>query len=197
MSAYRAIVAGLRASAHRQLGKLEDEAKALGVRAALLGARHDDATREETEQEAMLAEAQLALNAAARSDLSAAKTWLRRAVDRADMARLRSSGRSDKPRLDVLWLASTMTVAMKDELVPDLAKRVDDAAAELAHRREPSLRSYARWFEIYGPLVTPEPTSLLQRVLVNPHAPLQPLLQLGRGTPAAPTAPAAPTQAPH
>jgi hypothetical protein len=61
---------------------------------------------------------------------------------------------SDKEELDVLWLAAELTVSTKTKLVVDLPKRMDAASAELARRREPSLRSYQRWFEIYGPLVS-------------------------------------------
>jgi hypothetical protein len=60
----------------------------------------------------------------------------------------------DKEQLDVLWLAAELTVSMGETLVANLPKRIETASAELAARREPSLRSYERWLEIYGPLVT-------------------------------------------
>ena len=62
---------------------------------------------------------------------------------------------SDKEQLDVLRLAAELTVSMKAPLVADLSKRIEAAATEMAARREPSLRSYERWFEIYAPLVAP------------------------------------------
>jgi hypothetical protein len=54
-----------------------------------------------------------------------------------------------------LWLAAELTVSSGNTLVDDLSKRIDAASTDLASRREPSLRAYARWFEIYGPLVAP------------------------------------------
>jgi len=78
-----------------------------------------------------------------------------RALARADDLRARANGASDKKQLDVLWLAAQLTVSMGTTLVPDLPKRIAAAATEMAARREPSLRSYERWFEIYGPLVGP------------------------------------------
>ena len=103
----------------------------------------------------MLAEAQLALNASKRHDAPSTASWLGRALARADDLRSRASGVSDREQLDVLWLAAEITLSMGGSLVADLSKRIAAASAELAARREPSLRSYARWFEIYGPLVGP------------------------------------------
>jgi hypothetical protein len=60
---------------------------------------------------------------------------------------------SDKEELDVLWLAAELTVSLGGSLVADLPKRIGAASTELGSRREPSLQSYLRWFEIYGPLV--------------------------------------------
>jgi hypothetical protein len=46
---------------------------------------------------------------------------------------------------------------MHAAMVPDLPQRMAAAAAEIAARREPSLARYARWFEIYTPLLAPVP----------------------------------------
>jgi hypothetical protein len=152
--AYRLIASGLRASANRKLGQLDAEARATGARRAILEERLGETNRAEIEREEMLAEAQLALNASRRHDAAAAGNWLVRALTRADNLRTRANGVSDKEQLDVLWLAAELTVSMGATLVADLPKRIAAAAAEMAMRREPSLRSYERWFEIYGPLVT-------------------------------------------
>jgi cellulose synthase operon protein C len=153
--AYRLIANGLRASADRELGRLDAETKAIGARLAILEERFKETKRPEIEREAMLADAQLALNAHQRHDKGAAAAWLGRALSRADGLRLQANGVSDREQLDVLWLAANLTVSMGGALVADLPKRIEAAAVEMAARREPSLRSYERWFEIYGPLVAP------------------------------------------
>jgi hypothetical protein len=153
--AYRLIVSGLRANANRQLGRLDAEATAIGARRAILEEELKETNRVEIERDEMLAEAQLALNASQRHDPVAARVFIGRALARADDIRNRAHGVSDKGQLDVLWLAAELTVSMGAALVADLPKRIEAAAVELAARREPSLRSYERWFEIYGPLVTP------------------------------------------
>jgi hypothetical protein len=153
--AYRLIVSGLRGNANRELGRWDAEAQAIGLRRAILEQQLGETNRVEIEREEMLADAQLALNASQRHDAAAAGDGLRRALARADDLRTRANGVSDKEQLDVLRLAAELTVSMGTTLVADLPKRIEAASAEMAARREPSLRSYGRWFEIYGPLVTP------------------------------------------
>jgi hypothetical protein len=152
--AYRLISSGLRANANRALGRLDAEAQAIGARLAILEQRLGETNRAEIERDEMLAEAQLAMNAGQRRDAKAATQWLARALRRADDLRARASGVMDREQLDVLWLAAQLTVSMKSTLVADLPKRIERASAEMASRREPSLRSYQRWFEIYAPLVS-------------------------------------------
>jgi hypothetical protein len=153
--AYRLIANGLRANANRQLGLWDAEARAIGGQRTILAEQLGETNRVEIEREEMLAEAQLALNASQRHDAVSAGEWLARALARADDLRTRAKGVSDKEQLDVLWLAAELTVSMGRTLVADLPKRIGAASAEMAARREPSLRSYESWFEIYGPLVTP------------------------------------------
>lgn len=151
--AYRLIASGLRANASRTLGQFEAESRAIGTRRTILSEQLEEANRMEIERDEMLAESQLALNASERHDTMGVSNWLGRALARADDLRARANGVSDKGELDVLWLAAELTVSTKTKLVVDLSKRMDAASAELARRREPSLRLYQRWFEIYGPLV--------------------------------------------
>ncbi len=152
--AYRLIASGLRANANRELGRLDAEAQAIGARRAILEEQLGETHRVEIEREEMLAEAQLAWNASQRHDARSAGAWLGKALGLADDLRARANGVRDKEQLDVLWLAAELTVSMGETLVASLPKRIETASAELAARREPSLRSYERWFEIYGPLVT-------------------------------------------
>jgi hypothetical protein len=53
----------------------------------------------------------------------------------------------------VLRLAAEASVSMQGVAVPRLAERLEAASAEIAARREPSLRAYQGWFEIYEPLL--------------------------------------------
>jgi len=136
------------------------EAAALRARLAILVATLksldstiDAAHRGEILNQEMLAEAQLALNANTRHDKTATATWLARALAQGDDIHTRAGGVTDKKQLDVLWLAAQLTVSEGAVLVPDLPKRIAAAATELATRREPSLRRYAGWFEVYGALV--------------------------------------------
>jgi hypothetical protein len=153
--AYRLIASGLRANANSALGRLDAEAQAIGTRRAILEEELGETKRVEIEREVMLAEAQLALNASERHDAAAAGDWLGRALAHADDLRSRANGVSDKEQLDVLRLAAELTVSMGRTLVSDVPERIGAASAELTARREPSLRSYGRWLEIYGALVTP------------------------------------------
>jgi hypothetical protein len=155
--AYRLITSGLRANANRELGRLDAEAQAIGARRSILEAQLAETKRLEIVREEMLAEAQLALNASQRRDRAATRDWLRRALTRADDLHLRAHGMSDKDQLDVLWLAAELTASTGSGLVEDLPARIDAALTELATRKEPSLRSYAMWFEIYAPLVAAKP----------------------------------------
>jgi hypothetical protein len=153
--AYRLITSGLRANANRELGRLNEEAQATGVRRAILEKALLETNRPEVERDEMLAEAQLASNASRRHDLAATRNWLAEALARADDLRARANGVSDGEQIRVLLLAADLTVSMQVTLVADLPKRVEAAAAELAARRDPSLRSCKRWLEIYGPLLAP------------------------------------------
>jgi hypothetical protein len=153
--AYRLIESGLRANANGELGRLDAQAQALAARRAILAERLGESNRTEIAREQMLAEAQLAWNASQRHDVSAASKWLGQALARADQLRARESGRSDKEQLDVLRLAAALTVSMGGRLVEDLPERLESVSAELRARREPSLRSYQGWFEIYGSLLKP------------------------------------------
>jgi len=150
---YRLIASGLRARANEELDRFDAEARAIETRRAILDEDLHEAERPEIERKEMLAEAQLAYGANARHDSAAAATWLTRALRHADDLRARAGGARDKDQFDVLRLAAYLTVSLGTTLVADLAKRLDDACREIAARREPSLRSYARWFEIYRPLV--------------------------------------------
>jgi cellulose synthase operon protein C len=152
--AYRLIASGLRANANGELGHLEAEGKAIGARRAILEEELGETSRVEIERAEMLAEAQLALNASQRHDVPATGSWLAQALRRADDLRSRANGATDREELDVIWLAAELTVSMRAPLVPDLAKRIEAASVEMAGRREPALRSYERWFEIYGALVS-------------------------------------------
>jgi hypothetical protein len=151
--AYRSIAAGLRANANRKLGRFDAEARAIEGQRAILAERFEETTRAEIVKEEMLAEAQLAINASRRRDPAATGTWLARALAHADDLRARANGAIDREQLDVLWLAAELTASMKRTLVADLAKRIDAASAEMAAARAPALRSYARWFEVYGALL--------------------------------------------
>ncbi|MCL2449603.1 MAG: hypothetical protein FWD17_11705, partial [Polyangiaceae bacterium] len=156
---YQLISNGLRANANRALERYDAEAQAIGARRQILERQLGETNRVETARAEMLTDAQLALNASERHDPAATSAWLERALARADDLRSRANGRSDKDDLDVLWLAAALTTSAKAPLVADLPKRLDEALAEMAGRRDPSLRSYQRWFEIYGALVSSAPAT--------------------------------------
>jgi hypothetical protein len=155
---YRLIAAGLRANACRELGQLDAEALALEARRAILEEQFGETVRIEIEEQQMLVEAQLALNGSQRRDATAAGAWLTKALVHGDELRARSNGVTDRAQLDVLRLAAQLTTSMHAPLVVDLSKRIEAASVELAGRRDPALRIYERWFEIYGPLVSPTAT---------------------------------------
>lgn len=150
--AYRLIAEGLRARAYRELGRSDDEARAIDERRAVLAERFAATKRTEYELATMLAETQLALNAADRRDAAAASSWLRQALAHADDLRARAHGEVDEPQLDVLWAAAQVSVSMGSRVVPDLAPRLKAALGAIASRSDPHLGSYARRFEVFMPL---------------------------------------------
>jgi hypothetical protein len=152
--AYGIITAGLRAEANGELGRLDAQAEATARRRTMLDEELQKSQRPEVEEDVMLAEAQLALNASQRKDAAAAGDWLSRALARADKLRSRANGVSDRTQLDVLRLAAEVAVSMAGAQVPDLPKRLEAASVELASRRDPALRSYQGWFEIYETLLS-------------------------------------------
>ncbi len=152
---YQLIASGLRASANRELHRWNEEARALEARRSILAQQLRASNRPEVAREEMLADAQLAWNAGQREDVAAARKWLGEAVARADELRGQANGRSDKGGFDVLRLASVLTLSMHAPLVPGLPKRIQAASAELAARREPSLRPFEGWLEVYGALLAP------------------------------------------
>jgi hypothetical protein len=152
---YQLIAVGLRARANGMLGRLEAESQAIDERRAVLQAWFAQTHRMEVERATMLAETQLALNASQRHNVAATGSWLGQALARADDLRARANGATDKDQLDVIRLASELTASMGAPLVSDLPKRIEAASADLTARREPALRFYERWFEIYGPLLSP------------------------------------------
>ena len=153
--AYRLITTGLRAKANRALGRLNAEAQSMGARRRILDDAFRATSRVEIARQAMLAEAMLAVNASQRHDEASAGAWLERALRRTDYVRAQANGLYDKEQLDVLLLAAELTVSARSPLVADLPKRVDAASLQLAARREPSLRAFARWLEVFGPLLAP------------------------------------------
>lgn len=151
--AYHLIASGLRATANRELGRLDAEARAIGIRRRILDEQRKETNREEIERQEMLAEAELAINAGDRHDPASAGSWLVQALRRADALRARAGGQYDKEQLDVLWLTAQLSVTLKATLVSDLPKRIEAASAQLATRRDPLLRTYVRWFEAYSALL--------------------------------------------
>jgi hypothetical protein len=155
---YRLIVSGLRAEADGALGQLDTEAQALAARRAILDARFLTTARSEDERAAMLAEAQLAVNATERHDAASASSWLVRALARADDLRSRAGGEVDQDGLEVLRLAAELDLATPGApLVADLRQRLQAAVKWLEGRRDPALRRSQRWLEIYLPLTPPVP----------------------------------------
>ena len=152
---YRLIAYGLRAQAYRELKQPDAEGQATTARQALLQDRLGGTHRAEDERATMLADAQLALNAGARRDRAAAASWLSRALAMADDLRARAHGAIDKDQLDVVWLAADLTIELGAPLVPDLSTRLESALGQIAARRDRTLRSYQRWFEIYLAMALP------------------------------------------
>jgi tetratricopeptide (TPR) repeat protein len=155
---YGLIATGLRARAYRAEGRFDEEARALGEQRTALQERFVTTHRDEDQRSAMLTEMQLALNASDRHDPAAAASWLTQALARADDLRARAHGQLDNAQLDVLWLAAQLTLEMKTPLVRDLVERLQRASGVLAVSKDPALRSYERWFEMYLPVVSPTPS---------------------------------------
>jgi hypothetical protein len=156
---YQLIAKGLRAKAFHELGRFDDEARAIDARRALLAEQLVATQRTGNEVALMLAETQLALNAADRRDRASAASSIRQALGHADDLRARAHGTVDKPQLDVLWAAAQLSVSMGAPLAPDLPSRLKAALDAIAAQPDAGLQSYKRRFEVFLPILgVPERT---------------------------------------
>ncbi|MDF2697913.1 MAG: hypothetical protein K0S65_6296, partial [Labilithrix sp.] len=152
---YRLITTGLRARASQRLGRLDDAARSLEARRALLEAGLATAERGEYVRLLALVEAQLADNAIERHDSVTASAAIQKALEHADNLRARAKGAIDIDQLDVLWLAAHMSVVTRTPAKLDVPNRLRQASDDLVAKRSPGFRSYVRWFEIYETLTGP------------------------------------------
>ena len=104
-----------------------------------------------------LVEARLADVAAERRDLDGAGTWLGPGLGHADALVSRTHAPVDPGQLDVLLFAAQLRVLARARIPFDLAARLAEANERLARQRDPSFRTYQRWFEIYETLSTAPP----------------------------------------
>ena len=175
---YRLITTGLRAQASQRLGRLDDAARALEARRALLETGLASAERGEYVRMLALVEAQIADVALDRHDAAGASAAVRKALAYADDLRARAKGAIDTDQLDVLWLAAQMSIAAQAPAKIDLAGRLRQAQSDLFAKGSPALRTYLRWFEIYetltGPILKGEPAAFGQRGPAGSSAPSSP-----------------------
>ncbi len=151
---YRVLANGLRAQAYGKLHRLDAAAQAIAVQHTLLLERlKKSGERTDVQRQVLLSEARLAMNAGARNDVAAAREWVTKALATSDDLEARGLGAIDADQLDVLRMAAELAVSMRAPLVPDLSARLEAATKKIASGRNPSLRPYARWLEIYEPLV--------------------------------------------
>src|SRR6185312_3555621 len=155
VATYRLVAAGLRAGASRGAGRLDAEARALAERRDRLDGLFAQTERAEDERDAMLADAQLALNAGERRDTGAARASLGRVLARADDLRKRHHGKFDADQADVVRLAAELTARLGEPLVADLQARLAAASTALAAQHDPALRAHEGWLEIDAPLTAP------------------------------------------
>ena len=135
--------------------------------APILAEKRSETDRSEIAREQMLAEAQLALNAGQRRDLPAARAWLAKALAQSDELRARG-GRAATDGAGAIDAATPprprgarrrVAGGGADRRARLPARRRSAQAAsrpsrpQLAAHHDPLFRSYAGWFEIYGPLV--------------------------------------------
>ncbi|MGC4106160.1 MAG: hypothetical protein QM753_07365 [Thermomicrobiales bacterium] len=59
----------------------------------------------------------------------------------------------DTDQLRVLWLASDLQTASKVPAPADLGKRLREAHQGRRDRRDPAMRGYLRWLEVYLAIV--------------------------------------------
>ena len=152
---YRLIAAGLRANAYQALGLGDDEARAIETRLSILQKQREATHRSETAEAELLAWDDLALNASRRHDPALASKALTQALAIVDELRVHDLGMTGRPGLDTLRLAADLSTSMGATLEPTLTTRIASVSAELATRRDPELKAYQRWFEIYGTLLAP------------------------------------------
>ena len=153
LRSYRLIASGLRAKAHAELGQTAQAQQALEERRVLFHEQLQETDRDEDARALALVDAQLADAARDRKDLPAAAKWIGHALESADRVLARTGARVDSDLLDVLWLASELRTARKAPVPIDLAKRLRQAHQATVERRDPALRGYQRWLEVYLALI--------------------------------------------
>ncbi len=168
VESYRLIAAGLRAAADRRLGRFDAETAALTERRAILAERFASTKRTDGEKRLMAVDAELGQSANDRHDLAAMRSFIGEALAHADDLHARAHEEFSKEQLNVLMLASKLSVATRAPVVPDLPARLRTAVHDLSDR--PALRYYERWLEIYQALTGPAGSSSGAPVALSPPA---------------------------
>lgn len=149
LRAYRLLVAGLRARAHRSLGELDAAARALAQARELIKQRLAQSKLDEDVEKLSLLEAQLAQLAAERRDPAGAGRWLRSALSHADAFVRRTEVPVSADQLALLWFAAELWLTTGTAPGFDLPLRLRAAHAQLEKETDPKWQSYARLLEIY------------------------------------------------
>ncbi len=149
LRSYKLIASGLRANSQAMLGRSEQAQRALEERRALYQAQLAETEREEDARALALVDARLADGARELGDLPGAGAWIAKALEGAGAAATKSGAALDADLLRVLWLAGDLRTSSQVPVPEDLARRLREAHRALADRRDPALRGFQRWLEVY------------------------------------------------
>jgi hypothetical protein len=150
LRSYKLIASGLRAKSQAMLGQAEQAQRSLEERRALFEAQLKETEREEDARALALVDAQLADAARDRGDWPAAGMWIGKALQGADGVLTKTGATVDADGLRVLWLASDIKTANEAPVpIVDLARRLREAHQATVQRKDPAMRGYQRWLEVY------------------------------------------------
>ncbi|MGC4120650.1 MAG: hypothetical protein QM765_39950 [Myxococcales bacterium] len=153
LRAYKLIASGLRAKSQAMLGQADAALRSLTERRGLFEAQLQETEREEDARALALVDAQLADGWRERGNLPAAAASVGNALQGTDAVLTKTGATVDTDQLRVLWLASDLQTASKVPAPADLGKRLREAHQATVDRRDPAMRGYLRWLEVYLAIV--------------------------------------------
>ena len=156
---YKLIASGLRANADISLHQLDDAARALDQRRAVLVEQQKQAPLDARLRALALVHARLADVERDRGNAVASARWLKLALKDADAFVKKSGVPLNTEQLDILRFAAELRLdhGLGLRLHINMPRRLKKAYEQLVKERDPAFRDQTRWYEIYLALFRASP----------------------------------------